>query len=236
MRFEHRRAGWLVGVAALIGAAVIVGKLAGDEPGVANGRTTSPTDVGPPAGVDAVDAEPVVAEAPLVEAAAVRSAAEDAIPAVPSMPAGGRAQDVALQVEAIIGAEISEAVAIELVEAATQHRKLYESLQRLRAEGSLPEAKLAELATMDFFFAVWPDLGAMVRDGRIKVDVHPVPAHVRSTRSSGHVLYSLNLPDRRLGVSFHTPSWLVRTKFDEAAVGEGSKSELFRRIYAAAAR
>jgi hypothetical protein len=226
----------IAGLAAIAATAVAVAGLDGNAPNPAVGRMMPMVDDGVRPRTEDGDAASGIAEVPLEESRMARGVAEDAPAVAAAMPAAGRAQQDAFQIAAIVGGGIAEAVAIEMVEAATQHRRIYESLRRLRDSGELPAAKQAELATMDFFFAAWPDLGAMARDGRIQIDVHPVPEHARGTRASGHVLYSLNVPDRRLGVSFHTPRWLVRTRFDEAAVGDGAAAELFRRIYAATPR
>jgi hypothetical protein len=145
-------------------------------------------------------------------------------------------QPVRFEVEALMSADVSGAVAAEIVDAMTAHWALYEDLQRLRTSGKLPIQRRGDLALMDYLFAVWPDLGAMIRAGRTRLVVHPATTPPNGTRlETGAVFYTTNLPDRRVTITFHTPSWRVSAPFDEQSAMDAASNDLLRHALAVVA-
>jgi hypothetical protein len=145
-------------------------------------------------------------------------------------------QPVRFEVEALMNADVSGAVAAEIVDAMSAHWALYEDLQRLRNAGKLPVQRRGDLALMDYLFAVWPDLGAMIRAGRTRLVVHPATTPPNGKRlETGAVFYTTNLPDRRVTITFHTPSWRVSAPFDEQSASDAASNDLLRHALAVVA-
>lgn len=178
-----------------------------------------------------------VAKNDRIQAPAVESPIEDMLPTKQlSQDMLAVEQKVAFQVEAVMGGDVSAEVAAEMVDAATRHWEVYQSLKGLQQSGKLPPEKACDLAMMDFFFATWPDLGVMIRASKVQLAVYPVDRRAPgASLANGSIFYTLNIPDRLLSVSFHMPAWRVSAKFDSKSSDSESGASTYAHIFDVAA-
>jgi hypothetical protein len=114
-------------------------------------------------------------------------------------------QKITFAAEALIEAGIAEEIARDLVVAAERYRRGRDYLM----------AKGRPCAIEDYFFALWPDLGRLIKEGTIKPKLVPIPPESRVPRL---MIYStFNVTTHELSYVLGTSNWQMQFEFTEAS-------------------
>lgn len=111
---------------------------------------------------------------------------------------------VTFSASVLLGSELADEIASGVVDAAQRHWAGYQFLVKSGTQSPLR-------AQCDFFFAVWPSLGELLRTKTITPKIIAIPATSRVPRRA--VTYFYSVATQQLDVVINTARWQVKLPF-----------------------